>query len=229
MNAIALETQSRTHFGKGAARKLRKVGNVPAIIYRAGVEPTHLSVEPKALRLLFRNAGHTNQLVSLTVDGSEYICLLKSAQVHPATRQLLHVDFYEVTEKEEVTVEVPLTSVGIPDGVELGGRLRALRHTIRLSTLPSTIPVSIEVDVTHLLIDDMFRAGEVILPEGCTLVLDERVNVFTCVGKRGGIEAELEAMEAAAAAAAAGELEDEVELDEDGEPIEAEETTEDED
>ncbi len=221
MDAIALEAQSRPNFGKGAARKLRQSGNVPAIIYRAGELPTHLSVEPNVLRLLFRDAGNPNQLVSMTVDGSEHICLLKSAQLHPVTRQLIHVDFYEVAEQEEVTIEVPLNSQGIPEGVEFGGRLRPLRHTIRVSVLPGSIPVSIDVDVSHLAIDEMVRAGEVVLPEGCTLSLDERVNLFTCVGKRGGIEAELEAMEAAAAAAE--------ELGEDGEPIEDGDSTEDED
>ena len=220
MEAQTFPVQARTALGKGAARKIRSKGLIPAVIYRAGGEPAHVSLDPHALRTFYKNLGNANALISLDVDGKSYICLLKDADKHPVSRHLIHVDFYEVDAKEPVTVEVPVTTVGTSMGAELGGRIRVLRHTVRISAKPGDIPAEIIVDVSHLDVGMVVSAGELDLPDGCVVDMEDSLNLLRCIGKRAELvvettalddidesleEGEEEGEEAAADAADAGE------------------------
>ncbi|MEC7240600.1 MAG: 50S ribosomal protein L25, partial [Myxococcota bacterium] len=85
MDAITVQAEARTDFGKGAARKIRAAGRVPAVIYRAGEEAAHLTVDPNELQLLYRRSGNPNLIVSLDVGGTKHVCVLKDAQKHPVS------------------------------------------------------------------------------------------------------------------------------------------------
>jgi len=197
MEAISLDTQSRTDFGKGWARKLRGKGMIPAVIYRAGDEATHIAVNPHLLRQAFQNADNPNVLFNLEVEGKIFTCLIKDAEKHPVTRDLLHVDFYEVASDSALTVEVPVVTTGKAAGVTLGGRVRLERRTIRISAKPGDIPANVTLDVSHLNVDDIISIGQVELPPGCSTDLDESVNLVACIGKRAAIEVETTTAEVA--------------------------------
>ena len=107
MANVSLNVSSRTDMGKGAARKIRAQGLLPAVIYRAGQPATSVSLDPRELENAFRRTGNRNTLVDIGVDGKTFTCLVKQTQRDPVSAVLLHVDFYEVDGGEEVTVVVP--------------------------------------------------------------------------------------------------------------------------
>jgi len=180
-----LEVKVRTDaFGKGAARKLRAAGRLPAVIYGPGGGAVSLSVCPKALVEIFKVSENRNTVLELNLDGGPVQALVRSVQRHPVTRELLHVDFYRVDEAREVEVMVPVNPVGRPEGATLGGRLRLIRRELRARCKPGDIPVSFDVDVSHMNINDIVLASEIPLPEGVALVLDSDINVLTLYGSR---------------------------------------------
>lgn len=186
MDATPLQAESRTDFGKGAARKLRAAGLIPALVYRDGAEPTHVAVDPNALRLIYQRSNNPNTIVGLTVGEQVINCLLTDTQKHPVSRDLLHADFYAIREDEAVLVEVPVSPVGKAKGTIVGGKIQRLRHTVPIRALPKDIPALIEVDVTPLDLGDILRSNQINTPEGCTLVTEQPFNVFACKGRRTG-------------------------------------------
>ena len=122
MATVSLSATPRADFGKGAARKVRAAGLLPAVIYRAGQPATSISLDPHELETAFRRSGNRNTLVDLGVDGSNFVCLVKETQRDPVSSELLHVDFYEVNDQETVTVLVPVEAVGKAAGVVAGGK-----------------------------------------------------------------------------------------------------------
>ncbi|MED5373459.1 MAG: 50S ribosomal protein L25 [Myxococcota bacterium] len=184
MDATPLQAQSRTDFGKGAARKLRAAGQIPALVYRDGAEPTHVAVDPQALSLIYQRSNNPNTILGLTVGEQVINCLLVDTQKHPVSRKLLHADFYAIREDESVLVEVPVVPVGKAKGATFGGKIQRLRHTVPVRALPKDIPAVIEVDVSPLDLGDILRSTEVSTPEGCTIVSDTPFNVFACKGRR---------------------------------------------
>ena len=201
MDTTNLAAEPRTDFGKGAARKLRAAGRLPALAYRAGGEPVHFTLDPREVSLAYQRAGNPNLLISVDVGGKPLTLLLKDTQKHPVSRQLLHLDFFEVLADEKVTVGVPVRTVGKAAGERLGGRIRILRPTVDIVCLPADIPATLDVDVTALEVDDMVDVNELTAPEGCEIVFKHRYKVVTLVGKRAAAadeaEAEAEAAEEA--------------------------------
>ena len=188
MATVSLSANSRTEMGKGAARKLRAEGLLPAVIYRAGQPATSISLDPHALENAFRKTGNRNTLVDLGVDGNNFVCLVKETQRDPASSILLHVDFFEVDNNEKVLVEVPVSSTGKAAGVVAGGKLRIIKRDLRVRCKPGDIPDTIAVDVSSLDIGDFVRVSGVTPPKGTEIVAANDFNVVTVVGKRGDLE-----------------------------------------
>ena len=185
MATVNLSATPRDDFGKGAARKIRAQGLLPAVIYRAGQPATSVTLDPRELENAFRRTGNRNTLVDLGVDGGNFVCLVKSTQRDPVSAELLHVDFYEVADGEPVEVSVPLEAVGKAAGVVAGGKLRMIRRDLTVSCKPGDIPASVEVDVTKLNVGDFVRVSEIEAPAGVAIVAPNDFNVITVVGKRG--------------------------------------------
>jgi large subunit ribosomal protein L25 len=191
MEAVSIPANPRDDFGKGAARKARAKGLLPAIIYRAGQPATSISLDPHDLENAFRKSGNRNTLVDLGVDGSNYICLVKATQRDPLSTSLVHVDFYQVAESEAVTVLVPVEAVGKAEGEEAGGKLRLIRRDLKVSCKPGDIPATVQIDVTKLIVGDYFRVSEVVPPKGVEILAHIDFNVATVLGKR-DLELEVE-------------------------------------
>lgn len=184
MDATPLQAEARTQFGKGAARKLRRAGRIPALIYRAGGEPTHITLDPAELRLAFQRSGNPNMLLSIDVGTGAKTCLLTATQKHPVSRDLLHADFYQVDASEQVVVNVPVKAVGKAKGIVLGGKLQTIRRDVPIRCLPQNIPALLEIDVSDLDLGAYYRVSGVAAPEGCEVVFDNDFNIFAVKGRR---------------------------------------------
>lgn len=170
-----IKGQARDKTGKGVARKLRAEGLVPAVVYgRQLAKPLSVAVSPKELRKAIQGARGFNTLLSLDIDGSQQLVLLKDYQQHPVSRDVLHVDFVGVKENEEVKVKVPVKLVGKHAGAIDGGMLSPGVREIEVFALPRAIPEVIEADVTPLKVNDVLHARDLKFPEGVRF--DGRVN-----------------------------------------------------
>lgn len=184
MNTVPLPASSRQAFGKGAARKLRASGQVPGVVYRAGEAPLHIALDPAELRKLYRRTQNINSVLELNIDGDKRVVLLKDSDVHPVSRDILHVDFFEIREGESVTIEVMVEPQGKAKGTTIGGKLQLLRRKLKISCLPKDIPASLPVNVTPLGLGDMIRVSEIPTPEGCTILFEQDFNVIRVAGRR---------------------------------------------
>ncbi len=201
VDTSTLEAKVRDGAGKGAARKLRAQGLIPAVVYGKHLDkPLHVAVDPKSVRKAINTPHKFNTLISLKMDGAGRQVLLKDYQMDPVTRDILHADFIDVRENEQVKVNVPLVLSGKAQGVAEGGLLTQARREIEVWALPQAIPEKIEVDVTHLKIAQALHINDVKLPEGVSV----KTNVnFTLAVVTAPDRDETPAAAAAAAAPAA--------------------------
>jgi len=190
MATVSLQADQRDALGKGAARKIRAAGRIPAVLYRAGQQPVHISLAPNELELSFQRTGNRNTLVDIGVGGGSHLCIVREVQRHPVSQLLEHVDFYEVASDEPVEVKVKVGTVGKAPGEAMGGKLGIIRRDLQLRCRPADIPALIEVDVSALNVGEFIKAGAVTLPDGATLLTDANMNVVTVMTRRGVAEDE---------------------------------------
>lgn len=165
---------ARQDFGKGATHRLRQSGYAPAILYGKKSEPIALAMETKTLtRDLLRLHGH-NVVVSLDIEGEKgkkkHHVLIKDIQTDPITDSVLHVDFLEIDMDKEIVLDVAVVYEGTAKGVDLGGILNIMAHTVKIKGMPLAIPDEIMVDVTPLeLTSHGITCGDLTIPENVTL------------------------------------------------------------
>jgi len=202
----ALVAEDRTETGKGAARKLRAAGRIPAVLYGKGVETRALSVSPAELAAVLRASGAgMNTLIDLQVGGGGgETVLVKALDRDPVRGAYVHADFYKLDLAATVEVSVPLHFVGKAPGVELGGILDHPLREVDIECLPGAIPEHIEVDVSALALGDSVHVSELVLPGGVTVKTDPTLAVAAVVAPKAE-EEEAPAEEAEAALEEAGE------------------------
>lgn len=167
MDGVTLSAASRTGTGKGAARSLRRDGQVPAVIYGHGRDPMALSVENKAIERLLEVIGGETVLIDVAIDGGQPVkAIVREVQRNPVKRaEVIHLDLYAVVANEPIIVDVPVHLVGTPEGVRnQGGVLDHHVHRLTIKCLPADIPEHIEVDVSGLLVGQAIHAGELSVP-----------------------------------------------------------------
>lgn len=184
MEPIQLNAQPRAGTGKGAARRLRRDGLVPAVVYTGGKEASSLAVNPKELAKALLGPLRRNQLIALNVDGASRNVMVRELQKHPVRRDPMHVDFVELSLDTPVVVQVPFFATGRSRTVIAGGKLQVPLRTLRVRCLPTQIPVKIELDTTEFEIG-VYRAKDVPMPEGVELVTDGHLTVVTLSRGRG--------------------------------------------
>ena len=205
MDAIKVSASSREGHGKGAARRLRNEGQIPAVAYGKGLPTESLAVSPDAIKSVLASARGRNTVVHLDVQGKKNItALLSDFQYHPLTRALLHADFVQIQLDQPVDVEVPLELTGKAAGVVAGGTLRQVFRKLPIRCLPEKIPVKITHDVTELGVDGAVPVKALALPEGVSVRLPAEQTVASIVHEimRGDDETTAAAGAAAAAPAA---------------------------
>jgi large subunit ribosomal protein L25 len=139
----------------------------------------------------------------LSVDGKEQLAMVKDLTTDPVTQELLHIDLYRIVEDKVLEVNVPFRTYGRSVGVVQGGVLNVTRRVLPLRTTPAKIPVSIDVDVTHLALKDTISVEEIELPEGVECSLNPKLTLVIILEPRKATAAEVEEDAAAAAAAEA--------------------------
>ena len=176
-----LTIKQRGETGKQVAKRLRRAGAVPAVLY-GGTKPESISVDPKAvLRIIHGHAGST-QLLNLTFEGGagSRMAIIRDLQFDPVSEQLLHVDLQEVTADRPITVQVAVHPVGEAAGVrEQKGILNVVLHELNISCLPTMIPERIDADVSALMIGDVLTVSELSAPEGVRILNDPGQAVVT--------------------------------------------------
>lgn len=183
---ISLSVESRNDTGKGAARKLRAAGRIPAVVYADGAPAVSVAVDPDRLQEIFRKTGNANTVLQLTVGDQTSSVMVKEAQRNPLTRELLHVDFYKVSLEKPVICEIPIKLVGKAAGVAVGGVMEQLRRSVKASCRYDVIPEAFEVDVTPLDLGQALRASQIPTGDGVKVVYNDDFNIAMCVGKKKG-------------------------------------------
>jgi large subunit ribosomal protein L25 len=194
----------RTETGKGAARRLRNSGQIPAVAYGKGLAATTLSVAPKDVITVLKSERGQNTVLQMKVNGgSELLVMIKDYTYHPVTRSLEHVDFVEVKLDRPVDVDVPLVAHGKAVGVTLGGLLRQVYRTIPVRCVPDRIPLQIDTDVTELKLGDAIATKDLKLPEGVEVRLPAEQTLVAVVAPEKDRSEEAAAAPGAAAPGAA--------------------------
>jgi large subunit ribosomal protein L25 len=200
VSEVRLSAESRTEFGKGGARRTRRAGLIPAVIYGHGDDPRHVSLPAREFTAAIRNGG-ANVLLTLNIEGAEQLVIPKAIQRHAIKGTYDHVDLLAVRRGEKVVVDVPLTITG---SVAAGGRLEQDHTTITVEAEATHLPTELEVGVTDLEIGQHLTAGDVKLPSGVSLVTDpEQVLLVIHELATGGSAAEAAAESAAEAESSA--------------------------
>lgn len=186
---------------KGAMRRLRASGKIPAVAYGKKLAPRSLSVSPKDLEDILGSERGRNTVIELDVQGADKLTvLLSSYQYHPVGRQLLHADFLQINLDEPVRVEVPLELTGKAKGIVMGGTLRQVFRKLPVRCLPQQIPVKITHDVTDLEIEQHVHVSDLKLPEGVSIELEPKRTVAGVITEKHRKDEEEAAAPAAAAA-----------------------------
>jgi len=198
VSEVKLTAAMRTEFGKGAARRLRRAHQVPAVIYGHGTDPVHVSLPGHATMLALKQS---NALLTLDVEGKPTLALPKAIQRDAIRGTIEHVDLLLVRRGEKVTVEVALHQVG---SAAAGTLITTVLNTLSVEVEATSIPTSIEVDLAGAQAGTAIHAGDISLPAGATLVTDPEAIAVQITGATEDLIDEDEAPAAEAAEAAEG-------------------------
>jgi large subunit ribosomal protein L25 len=203
---VQLKAKTRAEIGKGAVKRMRSQGVVPAVIYSARSKPINLAVAMEELEKALHDATSENVLVDLMVDEggktNKRLALIQEVQHHPYEDTILHIDFHEVVATEKLRANVPIRPLGEPAGVKTGGGiLEYVMRELRVECLPQDLPDVLEVNVEALEIGQSIHVGNITPPNGVTLLDDKGQTVFLVAAPI--TEEELAAMTEAAAAPSA--------------------------
>ena len=158
MKSITIKGSKRESVGKKATAALRNAGMVPCVIY-GGDEPVSFSAEEIAFKnLIYTPDAHT---VVINLGNQKINAILQDIQFHPVTDRILHIDFYQIFDDKEVTMEIPVRTVGNSRGVRSGGVLRIVTRKLRVKALPENLPDFIEADITDMRIGTKMYVGAV--------------------------------------------------------------------
>lgn len=171
MAEISINGIRRTEFGKGASRRARRDGQVPAVIYGHGEKPSHITLPARELGVALKTS---NVLLDIVVDGKNELTLPKAIVRHPLRLTLDHIDLLIVKRGEKVTVSVPVHTFGEHDR---DGILEHVNHTIEVEADVTSIPSHFDLDLTGLAAGASLYAGDVKLSAGATLVSDPKMIV----------------------------------------------------
>ena len=172
MELYVLDAEVRNDLGKGASRRLRRAGKVPAVIYGGGKDPMAVTISHSALLRQLEHEGFYSHILSITLPEGTEKAVLKDMQRHPSKRVVMHLDLQRVSASEKIHVRVPLHFLGeaVSPAVKSGNRISHLLIDVEVSCLPGDLPEFIEVDLSNLEEDQRMRLSDLKLPQGVELV-----------------------------------------------------------
>ena len=196
MAELKLKATKRDDTGKGAARRARAAGRVPAVLYGRGMVPVALEVDRREFITALKTDAGMNVLLEIQVDGTNTLALTRELQRDPVRGTLLHADFVKVDRTQAIEVEVPVHVVGEAIGVKAGGILENPFYSVHVRSLPGSVPESVQADVSDLNIGDSLRVSDLLVPAEAEILNDPETVVVSIVAPM--TEEELEALEAEA-------------------------------
>ncbi|GGP59631.1 50S ribosomal protein L25/general stress protein Ctc [Saccharothrix coeruleofusca] len=174
MSEVRLAAEQRTEFGKGAARRTRRAGKIPAVLYGHGSDPKHLALPALEFARVVREHGQ-NAVLTLDIDSSSELALTKTVTTHPIKNYIEHVDLLLVQRGEKVTVEVPVVVTGEPAP---GTLVTQDLTTLQVEADALNIPEQVELSIAGVAAGTQIHASELALPQGATLVTDPEALVL---------------------------------------------------
>lgn len=183
MEKILLRAEKRTEVGKGAARTLRRQGMLPAVLYGGGIS-TPIKLQRKEIIKLFSSGAIERTLIAIELsDGNagktDYLALIKDYQFDPVKKELLHIDFIEISLEKKIRITVPVVITKEPAGVKKGGILQHLLREVQIECLPARIPERIEVDAGGLEIGHTLHVSDLVLEAGVRVLDDPQAVILT--------------------------------------------------
>jgi len=163
-----LVAEERTDSGKGASRRLRRAGKVPAIVYGAGRAPRAVTFDRDLLMHKMENESFFSSVLSISVKGKARQCILKDVQMHPAKRLVLHLDLQRIVADEKIRMTVPIHFLNedTAPGLKEGGTVAHTVTEIEVSCFPANLPEYLELDIGELELDQTLLLSQIVLPEG---------------------------------------------------------------
>ncbi len=191
MSNIVINSQTRNDQGKGASRRLRREGQIPAIVY--GTEtPVSVAVNGNELYKAMQLEGFFSSKLTLNVDGNETTVIVKDLQRHPFKPVVLHADFQRVDESKKIKIQVPLSFVnfGKSAASKASAKFAAEAQTVEILCLPTALPEALEVDLTNIELGQIAHLSDITLPEGVEIVAlrrgeDHDQGIGYCYSPRG--------------------------------------------
>lgn len=198
MKSITINGSQRESVGKKATKALRNAGQVPCVLY-GGDKPVHFSAAELAFsKLVYTPNAHT--VVIALENGQKFNAILQDIQFHPVTDRILHIDFYQLFEDKEITMDIPVVFIGNSPGVKNGGVLRKNKRSLRVKALPTNLPDLIEADISSLKIGNKLYITTL---ENEAYKFMHPDNTVVCLVRRSRVSVEDEEEEAAAEGAEA--------------------------
>ena len=178
MAEVVLAAETGRPLGSRSARRLRRAGKIPGVIYGHGTDPLPVAVGARELRVALNGEAGANQLLSLETGSGTYLTLARDLQRHPVAQTVTHVDFIIVRRDEVISADVPITLVGEAIEVQHGdGLVEQQMFTLPINALPSNIPTGLEADISELTIGGQVRVSDLTLPAGVTTDIDPETAV----------------------------------------------------
>lgn len=179
MNEKIIEARTRTMTGKGAAKRLRREGRLPAVMYDNTGKAVLLDLNAKDFAKLYGTITEST-LIDVKIDGSkDAIAFVKDAQYNIITDTVTHVDFYEVEAGKKIRTKIPVRLTGSPEGVRTSGILEAGTEELDVECLPKNLPPRVVVDVSDLQLNHSIHVKDVVVPEGVKVLTDPHLTIAT--------------------------------------------------
>lgn len=176
MEAVALRASARKTSGKGPARRARTSGLIPAVFYNPQAESLMLTVSAADMKIILKK-NDENIFINLQIEDEgksrDRMSIIKDIQIDSLTRQIIHIDFYEISMDHKLTVDVPVHFEGAQEAVKEGGELQIMKREVSISCLPSILPDHFVVDVSGLKIGGALRVRDLPITEGMTILESE--------------------------------------------------------
>ncbi len=206
MQVVTIQGQLREDLGKNGAKKARKEGSIPCVMY-AKDEVIHFTTMPKEVKDLIYTPDF--KLAEVVIDGKPFKCIVKDKQFHPITDAIVHIDFLILTDERPVKVEVPIRFKGSSPGVKSGGKLVQALRLVKIKALPEHLVDTVSVDISKLEMGQSIRIRDIEPGEGIEMLNSPGVPIATIEMPRAMRSAQMAAAKAAVATGPAAEEEEE--------------------